>query len=150
MNKAEIKNRLIEECRHKLLETITNLEIVMADAQQQANDYGQPKDRYDSFRAQLMRRRDMMAQQMSKEMQELKVLGQIDLKKEYAAVGFGAIVLTNDQNYFISIGQGKIELDGETFYTISPMVPMSQAMTGRKKGESFNFREKKIEIRDVY
>ena len=122
----------------------------MADAQQQANDYGQPKDRYDSFRAQLMRRRDMMAQQMSKEMQELKVLGQIDLKKEYAAVGFGAIVLTNDQNYFISIGQGKIELDGETFYTISPMVPMSQAMTGRKKGESFNFREKKIEIRDVY
>ncbi len=150
MNKAEIKNRLIEECRHKLLETITSLEATMADAQQQANDYGPPKDRYDSFRAQLMRRRDMMAQQMSKEMQELKVLDQIDLKKEYTAVTFGAIILTDDQNYFISVGLGKIEIDNVIFFTISPMVPICQAMKGRKKGESFAFRDKKIEIRDIF
>ena len=150
MNKPEIKSCLVEECRKRLLSTISELETAIADAQQQANDYGPPKDRYDSFRAQMMRRRDMMAQQLSKEMNELKLLDRIDLKKQSGSASFGALVLTSDTNYFISIGLGKIELENESFYLISPLVPISQAMNGKKKGDTFEFRGKKSEILDIF
>lgn len=35
----------------------------MDEAQQQSNDYGQNKDRYDSFRTKILRQRDMYAKQ---------------------------------------------------------------------------------------
>ena len=150
IEKFEIKAALVEACRKKILETIDSLETAMSDAQQQANDYGPPKDRYDAFRSQLMRRRDMIAQQLSKEMIELKALDRIDQKKMVDTVEFGAIVLTPEQNYFISIGIGKIEAAGMTFFTISPMVPISQAIAGKKKNEISEFRGTKIQILDVF
>ena len=150
MTKSEIKTILIEACRKKFLQSISDLETVMADAQQQANDYGAPKDRYDAFRAQLMRRRDMMAQQLSKEMNELKVLDRLDPKKIIDKVEFGAIVVTTDQNYFISVGLGKLETADQCFFAISPMVPICQAMIGKRKNEIFIFRDKKIALLDIY
>jgi len=150
MNKTEIKSLLVEECRRRLLATISELEATMADFQQQANDYGAPKDRYDSFRAQMMRRKDMMGQQLSKEMNELKLLDRLDLKKESSTVSFGAMVITKDQNYFISIGLGKMEVNNESYFIISPVVPISLAMNGKKKGDIFDFRGNRIEIEDVF
>jgi hypothetical protein len=150
MEKIEIKAALIEVCRKKLLEAIANLEAAMADAQQQANDYGPPKDRYDAFRSQLIRRRDMMAQQMSKEMNELKILDRLDPKKTFDSSGFGAIVMTAKQNYFISAGLGKIELEGMSFLAVSPMVPICQTIIGKKKNDSVEFRGMKIKLLDVF
>jgi hypothetical protein len=150
MEKTEIKTALTLACREKLLDTIANLEAAMADAQQQANDYGPPRDRYDAFRTQLMRRRDMMAEQMSKELIELKALDRLDPKKVIETAGFGSVIMTNDMNYFISIGLGKIEIGNITYFTISPMVPLSQAISGKRKNETAEFRGKKIEIMDVF
>jgi transcription elongation GreA/GreB family factor len=150
MEKTEIKAALIEACRKKILETIANLEAVMADAQQQANDYGPPKDRYDAFRTQLMRRRDMMAEQMSKEMNELKAIDRLDPRKILDTIGFGAVVMTDDQNYFLSISMGNMELDGISYFMISPMVPMGQALSGKKKNETTDFRGKKIKVLEVF
>jgi hypothetical protein len=150
MEKSEIKSALIAACRKKLLDTIATLETAMADAQQQANDYGAPKDRYDAFRSQLLRRRDMMAQQLSKEMIDLKVLDKLESVKLMEIIGFGTVVITTEQNYFISIGLGKIESLGTTYFTISPMVPLGQAITRKKKDETVDFRGQKIKILDVF
>jgi hypothetical protein len=149
MIKAGLKEALIDFCRKKLLDSITALEEAIKDTQQQANDYGPPKDRYDAFRSQLLRKRDMLAQQVSKEMNELKTLEMIDVRKKMDTIGFGALVLTPDQNYFISIGMGKIVLDNIDYYAISPLVPLSQQISGKKKGDKIEFRGKQILISEV-
>ena len=150
MEKAEIKRNLLQVCRGRLLETIANLEAAMADAQQQANEYGAPKDRYDSFRTQLMRRRDMMAQQLTKELSELKALEMIDPDRKIDSVGFGAVVITQTHSYFISIGLGKVELASRPYYAISPVVPLSHELTGKKKGDRILFRGQEIVIQDIF
>ena len=150
MEKVKIKSALIASVRSKLLETIALLEATIADTQQQANDYGPPKDRYDSFRTQLMRRRDLLAQQLSKEMNELQVIDKLESMKNLDHAAFGAVVLTQDQNYFLSIGLGKLEVDSTTYFAESPIVPISQALLGKKKNETFEFRGKKTEILDVF
>lgn len=150
MTNSECKTLLLEACRTKLLTSILNLESAMNDAQQQANEYGAPRDRYDAFRTQLMRKRDMMAQQMDAELNELKILERIDPKKSLDTVGFGAVILTKSQNYFVAVSQGKLEIDGRQFYTISAKVPIFHAIQGLKKGNSIDFRGNKIEIIDIF
>lgn len=145
-----LKGKLLEACRTKLMASIQNLEAAMNDAQQQANEYGPPRDRYDAFRTQLMRKRDMMAQQLDNELNELKILERIDPKKTLEEIAFGAVILSKGQDYFIAVSQGKIEVEGRQFFTISVKVPVFQALQGKRKGDIIDFRGNKIEILDVF
>jgi hypothetical protein len=150
MDKLILKAKLIEACRNKIQDSIQDLENTIADAQQQANDYGPPKDRYDSFRSQLLRRKDMLSQQLAKELEELKTLDKIDCRKQMEFIGFGSLVITSDLNYFISIGIGKIRVDNSEYYLISPIVPLSKVISGKKIGDRVEFRGKQIVITEVY
>lgn len=147
---SNIKKQLIDKCKNIQLENINNLKAVIDDAQKSANEYGLPKDRYDSFRAQQMRKRDMFAQQLLKASEQLDTLNIIDTEIEFDSVGFGALVITDKQKLLVSISLGKIEIDGEDYYAISPLVPFYEAMEGKKQGESFNFRGTESIIKEVY
>lgn len=146
MLEMEVKRKLITKCRELILETITNLEAVIAEAQKSANEYGLPKDRYDSFRSQLLRKRDMFAQQLAKNNELLSLLDKIDPDKKLSRVEFGALVITENQKLFISISLGKMNIDGEDYYAISAAVPVYKAMEHKKAGHEFIFNGKKNKI----
>ncbi len=131
------------------MKTADNLRTAMEDAQHSANEYGQPKDRYDSYRIQLLRKRDLLARQYQQALEQLNVLDKIGTEKLHKKVGFGSVVFTNEQKIFVSTGIGKINFEDEIFYAISPMVPVFNAMKGLIKGESYTFREKKITVLDI-
>jgi hypothetical protein len=150
VDKVAIKYELIEHCISQLQKTIDNIEYAMNDAQKSANDYGQPKDRYDSYRTQLLRKRDLMAKQLQEAIKQMDVLKKVDPEKLADHAAFGAVVQTGTQNIFISVGLGKIELDGQEFVVISPNVPIFEALRDKKKGEEFEFRGVKQKIVDLY
>jgi len=143
------KSKLFEECKKLQHKVVENLKTVIEEAQQSANEYGPPKDRYDSFRMQLLRKKDMYSQQLEKALLELYALEKIDIKKEMTKIGFGSLVITDEQKIFISIGLGKIIIDNEIFYAVSIMVPLSKVLEGKQKGETVMLNGKKIEIIDV-
>ena len=53
MDKLHLKKALVEACRKIKNDTEINLRTAVKEAEQSANEYGQPKDRYDSYREQL-------------------------------------------------------------------------------------------------
>lgn len=150
MTNKELKEKLLSKCIEQQLQGINDLQQQMDDAQQQSNDYGQPKDRYDAFKTKLLRQKDMFAQQQAKGKIVLSTLKQIPLEKTYSEVEFGAVVITNKQNIFVSAGLGKVELDGKIFYAVSPQVPIFNALKGKKKGEVVVFNGIKLIIKDVF
>jgi hypothetical protein len=150
VSKTAIKYQILDHCINQLQKTIDNIEYAMNDAQKSANDYGQPKDRYDSYRTQLLRKRDLLARQLKEAILQMEALGKVNPESMMSRVGFGAIVLTTNQNMFISVGLGKVHLDGKDFYVISPNVPIFEAMRDKKKGEEFEFRGMKQKIIDVF
>ncbi len=147
---SSLKQRLIDKCKSIQIENINNLKMVIDDAQKSANEYGMPKDRYDSFRAQQMRKRDMFAQQLLKANEQFEILNKIKPEIELTSVEFGALVITDKQKLFISVSLGKINLDGEDYYAISPLVPFFQAMEAKKEGEFFSFRGLESVIKKIY
>lgn len=144
------KTRVLEVCSRQLLKTTENLKREMDDCQQMANDYGPPKDRYDAFRSQMLRKRDFFAEQMSKANQELAIISSIkpqDIKKK---VEFGAFVMTEKQNYFVAASIGKIALGDDSFFCISPAVPLFKVLSGLKAGDTAKFNDNTITIKDIF
>lgn len=146
----ELKNRLIAECTKAQQKTVHSSKSAMDEAQQSLNDYGPNKDRYDSFRDQLIGRRDMFSLQYSKAYAELSVMGKLNPKNINKVAEFGAVIITDVSRFFISISAGKLEIDGHTYYAISPMVPLFKAMEGKKKGDTFEFNGKKQVIKNLF
>jgi len=147
---TNIKDQLLARCIEIKEESVINLQAAMEDAQQSANEYGAPKDRYDSFRAQLMRKRDMLAQQLSQVEEELRFLQQIKPGVISTRVEHGALVVLNTQILYILIGIGKVILDETTIYVVSPVVPLVEAMKGLKPGDLFSFRGQTMSIKEIY
>ncbi|GMT44234.1 MAG: hypothetical protein IEMM0006_0066 [bacterium] len=150
MSKMELKKRLLEVCITRQQETAAELQHEVDETLRLSNEYGAPKDRYDPYRTKLMNQNNLFAQQLSQANTLLVTLQKIPLDKEITTVEFGAIVITNKQKIFVSVGLGKIMLDGEAYYAISPKVPFFQAMRGKKAGDTFTFNSQVFEIKDVF
>ena len=147
---ASLKQQLLEKCREIQTKAIDSSKTAMDEAQLALNEYGPNKDRYDSFREQLIGKRDMFAAQYQKALTECSVLKKIDPNNINERVEFGAVIMTEKSNFFISISSGKIEHDGAIFYAISPAVPLFKAMEGKKKGEVFEFNGQKQTITELF
>jgi hypothetical protein len=145
-----LKSKIIEACKQQQYETIANLKREMDEHQQLANDYGPPKDRYDAFRSQMLRRRDIFAEQLQKANEELYTLDKIKPNEVKSKIEFGAIVVTDKQKLFISTSMGKISIDDEVFFCISPAVPIYKVMEGMKAGDVTTFNNNCIKILDVF
>lgn len=126
----------------------------MDSAQQQSNDYGANVDRYDSYRTKMMRSRDMYAKQLSNANAGLRVLGDLLKMPPFDTADHGAIVITDRQRFFLSIGLGKfqVESDGkkEDFYAISAQTPVYIALKGKRVGESITINGISQTIEDIY
>jgi hypothetical protein len=144
------KKRLLDACVAHQQEVLQQLEEVMKEAQESANEYGAPKDRYDAFRNQLMRRKDMYAKQYRNAQQQLDTINMISPDKIIDRVSFGAVVITDSQKVFIASGIGKITLDRTDYFVISPKVPFYKEIEGKAEGNSFSFRGKDGKILTVY
>jgi len=144
-----IKHKLIEKCFQVLNERADNAKKAMEELQQSANEYGLPKDRYDSFRAQVLRKRDLFAEQYQKSMDEIELIRKINPSKQSEKVEFGSLVITNKQKLFVSLSLGKIEVENEQFYAISTQVPIFKAIQNRKTGDKFEFNGNKFEIIEI-
>ena len=150
MDKLTFKKKLIEICIDAQDKVVGHAKTRMDEAQESANEYGQPQDRYDSYRTQMLGKRNMFAKQFCKAMDERNVLDRVELEEENNEVAFGSIVVTEIQKLFISISLGKIEVDGEDYFAISPLVPLYKVLEGLKKGDPFEFNGKQNKIVDLY
>lgn len=149
MDLHQLKKELLLACIAEIDERAESLEKVMQDAQQSANEYGQPKDRYDSYRTQLLRKRDMFGQQLQKIIEQRKLLDKINLSTKNDAVSFGSLVITDQQKIFVCVGLGRFAFMDEDYFVISPGVPFFQAMEGKKPGDTFSFRDQSYTIKEI-
>jgi len=61
-------------------------------------------------------------------------------------VAFGSLVTTDQGRYFIAIGLGAVEMEGETCYAISLASPIGQALKDKGVGDVIEFSGKRITI----
>lgn len=149
-DKQKLKKQLLQMSINQLSETISNLKREMDEHQQMANDYGPPKDRYDAFRSQMLRRRDIFAEQLQKANMEMTTLLRINPDEIKTQAEPGSVIITDKQNIFIAVSIGKVKVENAAYYVVSPSVPVFQALKGLKAGESAKVNNTEMFIQDVF
>ena len=106
-------------------------------------------DKHETGRAMMERELALSTAQLRKAQVLKNELSKISLEVDVTSVQLGALVVTNQGNYFISIGLGKVNVLGDDCYAISGGSPLGIAMMGKQKGQRINFQGRNIEIIDV-
>lgn len=150
MDKAALKETILADCKAKLDETLQQLQHEMDETRRLSNEYGAPKDRYDPYRTKLMRQHELYSQQYKKTTNMMIALEKIRPDKLFDTVQFGAVVITDKQNIFVSTSVGRFESGGASYYGISPQAPIFRAMENGKAGSSFEVNGRRFEIKDVF
>lgn len=139
MNALNAKQKVYEAVLRAQEEAAELARQAMTEADQAAQEEVSTMDIYESYRSQYLQKSEMFARQYQKAREQLDIIRRIDPNRKCNVVEFGAAVITSKQKMFIAIGMGKIEIDGETWYVISPQVPIFAAMKGKREGDEFSF-----------
>lgn len=150
MDKKEVKKKILDACLQMQLKHAETLKAEMVEAYQNAKEYGTPEDWLDTYKMDMLNKRDAYGVQLQKIQEEIKILEDIDPAKIFNEVAYGSVVITNTQKLVVAVGLGKIMIDNETYYAISPSVPIFVAIKGLKAGDIFEFRGVKNKILDVF
>jgi transcription elongation GreA/GreB family factor len=149
--KLALKKKLfthIKEAQQNIINTAKN---AMDAAQESAKeDEGSKEEFSESFREQMMIDRDMFARKFDEAASLMEIIHKLEYHKTYDEVRFGSMVITANAKYFISISLGQVMIDNETIFCISNLSPIYQELQGKKKGDFFEFRGQKTEIKEVY
>ena len=106
-------------------------------------------DKYETGREMAQIELNKLEIQLAKTKELLQELEKINPATECKRVEFGALVMSNQENYFISIPYGKIIHENITYYAISAASPMGAVLLRKSAGESVVFNGREILIKVV-
>ena len=146
-----IKEILVDHLRKIIdirIET-ANRDIQIAKESRDNETKSTAGDKYETGRAMVQFELEKNMEQLNKAIQLKNELAQIDFYGKFSVAGFGCIVKTTQDNYFISIGLGKIDIGQEIYYAISPASPIGKILNKKNAGDEVNFLGKKIIITEI-
>ena len=158
MSPEERRHQVIDACIAQQQHIANIAKQEMDSAQQQSNDYGANVDRYDSYRTKMMRSRDMYAKQLSNANASIRVLRELLQQPPHCIVEHGAIVETDKQRFFLSIGAGKFMVPHhaaprqtqDIYFAISAQTPIYLALNGRHVGDTIVFNGQQQTIKAIF
>jgi hypothetical protein len=148
----DLKKKLLAECFKMQRNIVNNARNAMLEAQESANEQDDNTEEklFDSYREEMQNKRDMFAKQYEKVLEEMALLNKVDPEKAYDTASFGTVIITEAQSLFVAISLGQITIDGKAYFAVSPSAPLFKAISGKKKGETFMFRDKPVKVLEVF
>lgn len=145
----KLKEQVLQACLLHQQESILRLKETVKELQESANAEKGAGDEADSMREQLLADVDMYSRQLDQASASYATLKLIDPNQLHSTVKHGALVITDKTSVLVGVSIGKVLVEGKTFFTISTDSPLYQAMEGKKKGETFAFRDQKQAVVDI-
>lgn len=135
------KERVLKECKDYVNQRITTATQAMDQAQRAANEEGKNSagDKYETGRAMMQIERDKAARQLDEALKLRDVLDRINPGIRHEKVSLGSLVITASRKIFVSIGIGKLMVNGEDFWVVGPASPLGSVLIGLKDNDAFTF-----------
>ena len=145
-----LKAHLLQQCLELVDNRIKEIQQSIKHFQQAANEDSKSSmgDKYETNRAMMHLEKEKASSQLNQYLKMRQVLDSIRIKKS-EKVEIGSIVKTQNGTYFISVGLGPLDVDGEKYFVISAASPIGQELIGKKMGDTIIFRGQKDQILEI-
>ena len=147
MFKDKVLNEITVSLRDKILSIENELNILSEEKNNITKSSA--GDKFETSRSTMQIEYDKLNNQLIQKNNQLKKIELLDTKKKYKSVNYGSLVITNTNNYLISIGLGQYIIDDHSVYAISLSSPIGKILLDKKKGDSFIFNNNTEKIIDI-
>lgn len=148
---SNLKQQLYVLCGEYIKTHEADIRKNIAEAQEAANNESKGGTTGDSETG-----REVMQQEIElnltrlSEINKLKTaLDQIPFDHTSGTVQPGSVIKTNNGNYYLAISAGQLQVDGGTYYAISPGSPIGSKMIDLATGDQFSLNGKDYKIENV-
>lgn len=146
-----IKQELHAMCLQILQQKIAEIEAAIAErraaiANETKSSMG---DKYETTREMLQQEINMNLERLNKVLVEIDILNKIDTGSRSQAAVNGSVVITNNGNYYIAVGAGKLLLNKELYYSVSVSSPIGVQLKGKTKRDTFYFNNREYIIQEI-
>jgi len=150
-NGMTLKKRLYQHCHQLLTERVTDAENGMLAAQKDSNSETKSSagDKYETGRAMAQLEKERHARRRSETLNTLYLLEGIGIVEAEEEVALGSLVQTTHGFYFITVGLGRIELDGTSYNIASAESPIGECLLGLESEDEFTFRGREHTILSI-
>lgn len=148
---SKLKQQLYLLCDEYITNRVAEIKVALAEAREAVADETKSSagDKFETGVETIQQDIDLNLTRLN-ELSKLKhMLERIAPDQTTDIVAPGAIVRTNNGNYYIAIGAGKIKADAATYFAVSLESPIGEKLAGQKAGYSFDFNGKKFVIESV-
>ena len=148
---ASIKTTLHELCVRYADHCILNAQRAMEDAQQSANTETKSSagDKHETGRALLQLEQEKNVKQLAEAKELKEKLLKIEPKITSSIVSLGSVVFTSSGNFYISVAAGKLQIEEDSYFAISPASPLAVKLLGSKPADLIALNGRTYEIRYV-
>ncbi|MEO1715282.1 MAG: 3-oxoacyl-ACP synthase [Bacteroidota bacterium] len=106
-------------------------------------------DKYETGRAMMQLEIEKSQTQLGEALKLKAQLDQLPIDRAFTVVAPGCLVLTNKGPFFISVGLGKVQVDGQTCFCISAEAPIAKALRGKQAGEQIEFNGQTFSVKQL-
>lgn len=106
-------------------------------------------DKYETAREMINLEKAKLSEQSDQFNKMRLLLKSIDPEKDLDEVQAGALVSTEQGQFYVCVGLGALSLGDKKVFAISPISPIAQAMLHKKQGDSFSVNGRKQKILTV-
>ena len=143
------KEELYQACLRQINKRINNIQKRLMDIETARNKAVKSTagDKFETDRAMMQMKEEELNVQMIQAVNVKQNLQKINSMSPSDHIQLGSLVETSNGSYYLSIGIGKVILEGEMYYCISTQSPIGQLLLNRKKGDEITFRDQPLLVR---
>ncbi len=106
-------------------------------------------DKHETALAMLQIEQENNSRQLKEVLQQKTILEKLDPQLHTEMVVRGSLVETNKGCFYISLGLGKLKVEEETVFAVSPEAPLGKLMLLKKTGDTFTFNQTDYKINSI-
>lgn len=106
-------------------------------------------DKHETALAMLQIEQENNTRQLNELLQQKAVLEKLNASLQTEIAVRGSLVHTNKGIFYISLGLGKLKVEEETVFAVSPEAPLGKLMLMKKAGDAFTFNNTDYKINNI-
>lgn len=136
MNKLLIHQKCLEIVEGSILA----IKLAIQEAQDAANNETKSSagDKHETGRAMAQLETEKLSAQLNEALKLSQVFAQLNPNQKNKHITIGSLVFTNNGYFYIAVSLGKVEINNETIFAISPQSPMGKLLLTKKEKDSFS------------
>jgi transcription elongation GreA/GreB family factor len=150
-NSNSIKDKLHQQCLRIAESRITSLKEILQETQDAANNETKSSagDKHETGRAMAQLETEKLTTQLTETLKLKQALSQIKTTSSTNQITVGSVVFTNNGNFYISASIGKLDIDEQSFFAISPASPIGNLLLTKKEKDTFAFNGKSYTVLSI-